>query len=272
MTARCHNDSCSIEWSEVETLEGLKYQADVVLPDAGSIACIDDSGLNVKLVNAVAAAAGCRNILAAEVDGDLHATIPDAVVTAFEDASRTAIAADRDTDNGDYATTPVHEYSNVSGCDELVIVTGNLLYRYAVLGTGSAVVAAGDLIRAGSLTTDGTGVTDATVVTPFNAMVNAVVQYGISAAPSLTLDRQQFGVSGMMATFAGAQEYQFGNQRRKFAQAVVVPAGESLRVDSAWAYEGKDQTVNVIAYGSTVFATLGAYIKDAQFIALPFGG
>lgn len=271
MTARCHNDSCSIAWSEVETLEGLKYQADVVLDEARGLDCVEPDGVRVKLVNDTASAAGCRNILARQATGELHASIPNAIVTSFEDATRTAIPADRDTDAGDYATTGTHEYFNTSECDELVLVVGNLFYKYAILGEGSAVTAPGDLIRVGNFSITDAFAGSPHLVTPFNAQVNALVQYGISAAPSLTLDRQQFGVSGNMVTFAGAQEYQYGNERRKFASSVVVPAGQSLRVNSAWAYQGKDQTVNVIAYGSTVFATLGAHIKDGQFIALPMG-
>lgn len=275
MAARCFNDSCSVEWSEVTTAGGPAYQADVQLtPESGSISCVDDEGLHVTLLNEVSEnlVDECKNILRRDVNGKLWAALDDAIIQTFSDDTRTAIPADADTtDAPSFVTTPTHTFNNNSGCDQLVIVEGNLLYSFAVLGPASGVVEIDGLVRAGALAFPALfGGPDKNVV-PFNAQVYAAVQSGINAAPSATIDQSQISVSGTMENFLGAGEYQYGNERRKFWQAIKVTDGQQLRINSTWAYQGKGQTMNVIAYGSTVFSTLGAYIKDASFIAIPIG-
>lgn len=245
--ARCFNDTCSITVTEENIGDGNKFSPDVNLDPDGGIICTEGQGLGV----------------------DLYSILPDAVITSFEDAARTAINADADTTTPQFYTTPTHSFTNTFANERLVIVTGELLYQYAILGEGSAVTDA-DLLRCTDYQTSATtGSVIQRQVVPFNAQVTGIAQYAVGAAPSLTGRRLSFPVSGNMVTFEGSQEYQYQLERRQFSFPVAVAAGAILNVNSTWAYQGKDQTVNVIAYGSTVFANLGAYIKNGSFISIP---
>ncbi len=263
MTARCHNDTCSIEWNQVNS-PSPAYEASVIVDDLSAIECVEGEGLDVKL-----AAAACNDILSQDGSGALQALLPSAQIVPFSDAARTSVAATDSTDTDDYAVTPLHAWENDTGCEALVIVRGQYRLQYAILGTGSAVTSPGNVIRTGALTTDGTGVGDATVLVPFNAQWHAALLYGVDASPTNAAAVNNFATSGIMATFEGSDEYQYQVERRGFTHAIEVPAGSTLNIASRWAQQGTDQNVNVIAYGSGVYADLGAYLADADFVVIP---
>ena len=84
MPARCHNDSCSVEWSEVSTLSGLAFEANVVLDPDGSLVCTEGEGVGV-LVNPAAG-----NLITQSVAG-LLATLPEARIVSFSDATNSQV-------------------------------------------------------------------------------------------------------------------------------------------------------------------------------------
>jgi hypothetical protein len=263
MPARCHNDTCSIVWSEVN-IPTPAYQADVVTDAATATPTIQCAGDGLEVMRS----ATSGNLIQSLADG-LFAAVPDAIVVPFSDPARTSIGADKSTSDNDYAETAIHSWTNTTGASRLVLVRGQYRIEAAVLGEGSPVTSPGNLIRVGNFSTSADTFA-AALVTPFNAMVYSALMADIDAPPTTPVDATNMLLSGNMVTFDGAQEYQFIAERQAFLYAVEVGAGQTLNVRSRWAYQGNDQTVNVIAYGSGPYAGLGAFLANCDFIALPF--
>jgi hypothetical protein len=253
MPARCHQDSCSIAWSEVNTGSGPAYQADARIKP--TLECSGD-GLGVRL----SGAAG--QILSIQGDG-LLASLPASFVKPFNDGSRTPL--DYDAESGSPAETPQHFYTNTYGRPVLVIISAQLRIRGAVLGSGSGITD-DDLIRTGKIETE----SPARSLFPFNASLDAVLAVDTSPAPTAEAVRSRFNITGMMPTFVGALSHQFIEDRRGVSHAVIVAPGDTVYARSLWSWNGKNQTMNFSAKGSgSGFENNGVYMTDGTFAVVP---
>ncbi len=259
MTARCHNDTCSIEWNEVNS-PSPTYEANVLTDAASATPTIDcgDDGLEVKL----STAAG--QILSVDAVG-LFANLPEAVVDTISgnpDNNGVAPSADSASpqDSDDYSWT------NATGRDALVLVSGEFNFRYGILedahtysygaGNGQRVAAV-----AGSV--------------PYNAMVAMRFLAKIGSVPtgadSLKATRVDIGGLAVTPT-AGTDRALVKTSRIPFFAMIRVAAGEVLHMKSQAFFEGPDQTVNLGAapgVGGADLTGSGHELWNLQVSAVP---
>lgn len=253
MPARCHNDSCSIAWSEVNTLSGPAYQADVLTDGdaitngkvAGqpTIQCGDD-GLEV-IINQVS-----TNILRSTANG-LLATLPVSnVITLSGNPDNKNVGPGADA--GSPQSSDTYDWTNNTGRDALVLVSGELNFDYGVVGyQHTRSYGAGTGQRAGRFDqTTGfeAGEAPTNAVTPFNAMVAMRVLAKIGGVPG-TLDSVKsvrVGIGGVMhvSDSDGAERK---IERIPFMFMIRVPDGDQLFIRSEAFFQGPSQTMNVFA-------------------------
>lgn len=276
MTARCHNDTCTVEWSEVVTGSGPAYAADVQLDSSRSLECVEGDGIGVKLLNEVAAAVleerECANILRRNASGELHAVIPQAVIQDVTTDDNSEV--DTSVELASSVKSPTHSYTNTTGCEALVLVQGSFNLDYAILGPGSTYNDA-DIIRAGAVEfadVAGGGSDGAQDVVPFNAQWGMRLLANINDVTPLTARvTARVATSGMCATFEGANVYQLQVYRAHFAWATAVDAGDTLYFRGDCFHQGSNQTLNVVAHGSGDLEGLGFGLQTVQVIAFPIG-
>lgn len=262
MTARCHNDSCSIEWSEVTTGEGLKYQADVVLGDA-SLVC--DDGLKAQ----ISAAAG--NIISLGVDG-LFANLPVAAVdTLSGNPDNNGVAPGADSSSPQDSDT--YSWTNSLSRDALVLVTGEFNFTYGILGPDHAYsYAAGNGQKAGRIADAAyeAGEDPTNSLSPFNAMLAMRLLADVDAAATTSRKATRVGIGGMIhvSDLDGAEQK---TERIPFLWMHRVAAGSTLNMKSQAFYEGPSQTVNVVATSAagTGLTGTGHELWNLQVAAVP---
>lgn len=142
MAARCFVDSCGVSWTEVITGSGPAFQADTVLDPDGGIICTEDIGLGVSLLNNVPAdvlpARECANILQRNSAGQLHAVIPNSLITTVTPAILRSIP-NNGSASGTSQTTVI---TNTTGCAALLVLRGQFEVNWEIADTvGGAIPA-----------------------------------------------------------------------------------------------------------------------------------
>lgn len=265
MTARCHEDSCSIVWSEVTTGEGLKYQADVNFDADGGLVCVEGQGVGVL----ISPAAG--NIVSVSAAG-LFANLPEAVVTTLSgnpDNNGVGPGAD----SGSPQDSDTYSWTNSTGRDALVLVTGEFNFDYGILGPDHAYsYAAGNGQKAGRIADAAyeAGEDPTNSLSPFNAMVAMRLLADVGAAPTTSRKACRVGIGGMIHVSdpEGAEQK---NERIPFLWMHRVANGGVLNMKSQAWYEGPSQTVNVVATSAagTGLAGTGHELWNLQVAAVP---
>lgn len=255
MSARCHNDSCTIEWSEVNTLSGPAFQADVRL-DPNSLACGEDEGIYV-LVSALAG-----NALSQQADG-LAVLFPEAVVeTLSGNPANKGVAPSAD--SGSTQSSDTYSWVNATGRDALALVSGELNLNYGILedahtyaygaGNGQRVAAVGGAV-------------------PFNAMAAMRFLANVDAAPTTSRKSVRVDIGGMcVPPSAGADRALVKTSRIPFMSYIRVANGSTLNMKSDAFWEGPDQTVNVAAapgVGGPDLVGTGHELWNLQIVAVP---
>ncbi len=273
MTARCHEDSCSIEWSEVTTLSGPAYSAAAILnPDDPSLECVEDAGLQVMLNASV------ENIITRTSTG-LLANLPNAVVTTLS-GNPANNGVSPSADDGSAQDSDTYSWTNSTGRDALVLVSGEFNFLYGILGpTHAYSYSAGNGVRAGRIDAsayDATGAgaagddTAGAQLVPFNAQLAMRLLANVNAAPTTSRKACRVGIGGMInvSNPAGAEQK---IERVPFFWMVRVPDGDTLNMKSEAFYEGPSQTVNVAAAPGigTGMADTGHELWNLQVAAIP---
>lgn len=256
MTARCHNDSCSIAWDEVNTLSGPAFEARVVLDADGGLVCTDDQGVGV-LIDPVAG-----NALSVSATG-LKVLFPAAVVeTLSGNPANKGVAPSAD--SGSTQSSDTYSWTNATGRDAIVLVSGELNFRYGVLedahsyayaaGNGQRVAAVGGAV-------------------PFNAQVAMRFLADVGAAPTTSRKAVRVGIGGMAVTpTAGADRALVKTERVPFMSFIRVANGATLNMKSDAFFEGPDQTVNIGAapgVGGADLVGSGHELWNLQVVAVP---
>lgn len=258
MTARCHNDTCTIEWSEVSNLSGPAFQADVQF-DPTELACGVD-GLELLL-------SGAAGQILTKTAGGLLASLPAAVVetlltggSANPDNNGVAPSADSaSTQAGDPYT-----WTNSTGRDAIVLISGEWNFRYGVLedahsyayaaGNGQRVAAVGGAV-------------------PFNAQIAMRFLADVGAPATTSRKSTRIGIGGMaVPPTAGADRALVKTERIPFFCMMRVAAGAVLNMQSDAFFEGPDQTVNVAAapgVGGADLVGSGHNLWNLQVAAVP---
>jgi hypothetical protein len=258
MPARCHNDSCSIAWSEVNTLSGPAYQADVLTDGDGvtngktagqpTIQCGDD-GLEV-IINQVD-----TNILQSSPYGLLAILPVSNVITLSGNPDNKNVGPGADAASPQSSDT--YDWTNGTGRDALVLVSGELNFDYGIVGhLHTRSYGAGTGQRAGRFadsafypgTQPPAGEEPTNSVTPFNAMVAMRVLAKIGAAPADTdsVKAVRVGIGGVMHVSDpdGAERKV---ERIPFMFMIRVPDGDQLFIKSQAFFQGPSQTMNIFA-------------------------
>lgn len=234
MPARCFNDSCSVEWSEVVTGDGPAYQADVLLDPARGITCVEDEGIGINLADP-----GCFASLAI-ASNQLGISLSSAVV-ATSDGTRRGIpnAGPADpSDPSDYGarSSLSHNFSiaNPFECNALLLLNVEFLIDYRVQQT-TPVVGAAD--AGGAL--GGAGDGDRY---PFNANIKAEVTTSAPYPDLITY----FDIGGVVAINA-PNDHQDKNARRSITRAIVLEAGNPISIETYAVQAGRLQNINWFA-------------------------
>jgi len=255
MTARCHNDSCTIAWSEVNTLSGPAFEANVQF-DPTELACGDD-GLELLL------SAEAGQILTKTATG-LLATLPAAVVeTLSGNPANKGVAPSADSASTQSSDT--YAWTNTTGRDAIVLVSGELNFRYGVLEDAhSYSYAAGNGQRVAALTSG---------AVPFNAQLAMRFLADVGAAPTTSRKAVRVGIGGVcVPPSAGADRALVKTERVPFLSMIRVANGATLNMKSDAFYEGPDQTVNVAAapgVGGADLVDSGHELWNLQVVAVP---
>lgn len=265
MPARCHSDSCTISWEEVASGSGLLYEANVVIDPDGGLVCTPDQGLGVL----ISAAAG--NIISGGVGG-LFASLPAAAVTTLSgnpDNNGVGPGADQASPQ----SSDTYVYTNPTGRDALVIVSGELNFTYGILGPSHAYsYAAGNGQKAGRIANASyeAGEAPTNRLSPFNAQLAMRLLADVDTAPVTSRKACRVDIGGMIhvSNAAGAEQK---ITRVPFFYMHRVGAGQQLRMKSQAFYEGPSQTVNVVATPSagTGLAGTGHELWNLQAAAIP---
>lgn len=214
MTARCHEDSCSIEWSEVTTLSGPAYSASVntdveafvganaKIPGHPTIQCGDD-GLEVII------STSAENMLVSTAAG-LLVDLPNAVVVTLSgNPTNKGVAPSAN------STSPQdsdqYTWTNSTGRDALALVSGELNFNYGILGPTHAYnYAVGNGMKAGRFANSAfeVGEEPPNRVSPFNAQLAMRVLADIDAPPTTSRKAARVGIGGTIhvSTAAGAAQ------------------------------------------------------------------
>lgn len=261
MTARCHNDTCTIHWSEVN-VPTPAYQADVQL-DAKSLACEGD-GIGVVI------SPNAGNIISQEANG-IFAGLPAAtVVTLSGNPANKGVGPGADA--GAPQESDDYVWQNLIGRDALVLISAELNFDYGIMGpTHPFSYAAGVGQKAGSLAPGAYGAGGTPNLSPFNAMVAMRLKANINAVATTPRKATRVPVSGMIdvSVSAGAERQ---IARVPVSWQIRVPAGDFLHVRSDCFFEGPSQTVNVIATpaaGGAELAGTGHELFNLQVTAIP---
>lgn len=256
MTARCHNDSCTIAWSEVNTLSGPAFQADVRLNPL-SLACDAEDGIGV-VISAIAG-----NALSQQADG-LAVLFPEAVVeTLSGNPANKGVAPSAD--SGSTQSSDTYSWTNATGRDAIVLVSGELNFRYGVLEDAHTYsYAAGNGQRVAALTSG---------AVPFNAQIAMRFLADVGAAPTTSRKSVRVGIGGVcVPPSAGADRALVKTERVPFMSYIRVDNGATLNMKSDAFFEGPDQTVNVAAapgVGGADLVGSGHELWNLQVVAVP---
>lgn len=277
MPARCHEDSCSVAWSEVTTLSGPAYQADVVTDGDGitngktdghpTIQCDgeDETGLEVILKN------DPTNILMSTAQG-LFATLPECVVfTLSGNPTNKGVAPSAD--DGSPQSSDEYDWTNNTGRDALVLVSGEFNFDYGILGpTHAYAYAAGNGERAGRFDDSAyvAGEEPPNRIVPFNAQLGMRLLADIDAAPTTSRKACRVGIGGLIHV-SDSDSAELKVERVPFFWMVRVANGEQLRMKSQAFFQGPSQTINVAAapgVGAGLAGT-GHELWNLQVSAIP---
>lgn len=254
MPARCHEDSCTVKWSEVNTLSGPAYQADVDLNPAWMV-CEDPAGIRPIL------SPNAGNIIGNPGNG-LFASLPGASLVALS-ANPDPLGVAPLADDGSPQSSDNYVWTNTSGRPALAIVSGTFHLRYAILGPLEAYSYASG---AGSREPDIAG------LTPYNANAAFRVDFGVNG-PAVSDGNSvaaRADIGGLLNTPATANDWQLKTTRIPFSRSVRVPVGGVLNIRGRAWWEGPDQTINLIAADSLVtgLATTGFELWNLQLASV----
>lgn len=273
MSARCHNDSCTVKWSEVSPGVGLLYQADVDLDSAApgvdstpTLRC-GDNGIEVMLSD------NPGQILESVEDG-LFASLPAAIVETLSgnpDNKPVGPGAD----SGSTQSSDTYTWTNTTGRDALVLVSGEFNFDYGIAGpTHAFSYAAGTGERAGSFASgayNGAGAgAPANALSPFNAMVAMRLLGNVGAPPTTARKATRVDIGGLI-NVSNPASCERKTTRVPFFWMVRVASGATLNMKSDAFFEGPSQTVNVLATPSagTGLAGTGHELWNLQVSAVP---
>lgn len=265
MPARCHNDTCTVHWSEVNT-PSPAYQADVQLNPA-SLACVDGSGIGVLL------SPNAGNILSNPGNG-IFADLPDAIVTDLSgNPANKGVSPSADQSSPQSSDT--YSWTNTTGRDVTLLVSGEFNFDYGILGPEHAYsYSAGNGQRAGrfaSAAFDPLGVGDpANPISPFNAQIAMRLLANIGAPPTTAQKACRVDIGGtIFVSVTTSAERKV--TRVPFFWMVRVAAGQTLNMKSDMFYQGPSQTVNVVATpgAGTGLAGTGHELWNLQVAAIP---
>jgi len=265
MPARCHQDSCTVKWSEVNTGSGPAYQADVDLNEA-SIVC-GGAGLEVVI------SPNAGNIISNPGNG-LFASLPAAVVTQLS-GNPDNKGVGPGADDAAPQSSDTYSWTNTTGRDALLLVSGEFNFDYGILGPEhSYSFASGTGQKAGrfaSAAFDPLGVGDpANPISPFNAQLAMRLLADIGAPPTTSRKACRVDIGGAIhVSVTTSAERKV--TRVPFFWMVRVPAGQTLNMKSQAFYQGPSQTVNVVATPSagTGLGGTGHELWNLQVAAVP---
>lgn len=264
MTARCHNDSCTVKWSEVNTLSGPAYQADVPL-DPAHLACSEEDGLQVLI------SPNAGNIISNPGNG-LFANLPACIVeTLSGNPDNKGVAPSADDTSPQSSDT--YSWTNSTGRDALLLVSGEFNFEYGILGPLHAYsYASGNGQRAGRWDASAFvgGEDPPNAIVPYNAQVAMRLLADVNAPPTTSRKAMRAPVSGVIhVSDSDSAERQV--LRTPFFWMVRVADGDTLNMKSQAFYQGPSQTINVAAAPGmgTGLAGTGHELWNLQVSAVP---
>lgn len=242
MPARCHQDSCTVKWSEVSTGSGPAYQADVDLNPAWMV-CEDEQGIRPLI------SPNAGNIISNPGNG-LLATLPAAVVTQLSgnpDNKGVGPGADGDAPQ----SSDTYSWTNTTGRDALVLVSGEFNYEYGIVGHlhtrsyGSGTGQRAGLFADAAFNPAGAGAPTNDVL-PYNQQLAMRLLADINAPATTSRKACRVDIGGVIHVSDpdGAEQK---ITRVPFFWMVRVAAGATLNMKSQAFYEGPSQTINVFA-------------------------
>lgn len=265
MTARCHTDSCSIAWSEVEAGGGLTYKADF-RPYDQSIECVPtDLGMRVNIDTVTPG-----NRLSLQADG-LYSGYPAGQgieATGYSDATadNPFIGVGIDAVDGAPAYATTYTVTNTTGSDGLLLLKGDFSLYYKIApgigdgddttGYGAAVATIGGLSN----------------VCIYNAQIAAILTTGTTPTPTFRRIRHEFDISGNVRLPAptGPTAEQYKSQVQSFLFAIPMTAGQALNFRGGAFYNGPAQRTNIALSGpSQANPVRGFRIEDLQAYIVP---
>lgn len=274
MSARCFEDSCSVEWSEVTTGSGPAFQADVKTDSLTATPTIKCDDPHEGLFVVVSPTSG--NALIETANG-LFASIPNHVISSFASASLTSMPQGTDSTPPNPVSSADFSYTNTTGRAATVIVVAELNVSYGILGLGHTFpYTSGEGKRSGSITPGAApaGGVNAPVI-GFNAQFGSRLlgDVGVAPTPVTPVAGVRMPVGGTMNVFDGGTDIQFQVARSSVQWAVNVPNGQSVKVKGTFFYQGPSQTINVVTAQSVAGAgsNVGVSINRGQFIVIPHG-
>jgi hypothetical protein len=243
MPARCHEDSCSIKWSEVSTLSGPAYQADVntdgdATPSATPTITCGTDGLQVI----VSPQAG--NLLSSIPDG-LFAGLPIVQHGSF-------VGAQVDLPNGSDADSSNslagYSIANSSTEDRMLVITGSFELVYKVLIDSGVVARTATRMEVGGVPVESS---NTIVAGPGNPILelfpfNANIRYELTVGPGLTDLIQYSSLSGVVGVPVG-NDFEQKRDYRGFALLHEIPAGSTFNLSAIVGQSGVGQNINVLA-------------------------
>lgn len=240
MPARCHNDSCTVKWSEVNTLSGPAYQADVPL-DPSDLECDATDGLRVKI------SPNGGNIISNPGNG-LFANLPECIVTTLSgNPDNKGVAPSSDETSPQDSDT--YSWTNTTGRDALVLVSGEFNFDYGILGpTHAYTYSAGNGQKAGRFANAAfeAGEAPTNRVSPFNAQLAMRLLADVNAPATTSRKATRVDIGGAIhVSVANSAERKV--TRVPFFWMVRVAAGATLNMKSQAFYQGPSQTLNVAA-------------------------
>jgi hypothetical protein len=262
MTARCHNDSCSIKWSEVVVGTGLAYQADLDIYDSSlELAGCPDGGLRVNISEAA------DNLLSLHADG-LFAGYSDAnriELTGYSDAvaDNPFIGVGVDAVEAAPAFGTNFQVTNTTGKNGLLMLKGDFSFYYRIApGLGGGDDASGYPSTAATIG----GLAN---VSMYNAQMAAILATGAAPNPTFRRVRHEFDISGLVRTPPPDNE-QYKASVQPFVTVLPVAVGQVVNFRGGAFYNGPSQRTN-IAFSSASQANpvRGFRIEDLQAVIIP---
>lgn len=239
--ARCHEDSCTVKWSEVQTLSGPAYKADVPFmpPAQGGILC-DVSGVRVLVSQQPG------NILQIIGDG-MYAGVSAALgarVNTFEGPQPLPANYDdwvdvpRSAGNGNPVFSDVLQVTNPLNVPTIAVVAGNFSMFWSVRD-----------FDATDITTDAGA--NQSALTPYNAQMKMRAYTGFATGgPYVTSVSMYRDLSGLVPTPAPANREEKGDEPF-FSFPKVVGPGATLFIKGSCNYQGEEQAVNTAFDGTS---------------------